>query len=82
MKSGQITPELGTKFNHFEENRSLAASLCKHLVSHWSLYHESWLRVSQAGLILELSPTAILQQAGRQVSESGAVNGSVEAQMS
>ena len=46
----------------------MAASLYKYLAAHWSLHSETLL--SQTGLVLELVPTAIVLQSGRQVSDS------------
>ena len=54
--------------NHNQVCKVLAASLYKHLAAHWSLYHEP--QLSQTGLVLELIPTAIVLQSGRQVPDS------------
>ena len=53
---------------HNQVCKVLAASLHKHLAAHWSLHRETPL--SQTGLVLEVVPTAIVLQSGRQVSDS------------
>ena len=53
---------------HNQVCKVLAASLQKHLAAHWSLHRETPL--SQTGLVLEVVPTAIVLQSGRQVSDS------------
>ena len=53
---------------HNQVCKVLAASLYKHLAAHWSLYDEP--QLSQTGLVLELIPTAIVLQSGRQVPDS------------
>ena len=53
---------------HNQVCKVLAASLHKHLAAQWSLHSETSL--SQTGLVLELVPTAIVLQSGRQVSDS------------
>ena len=52
---------------HNQVCKVLAASLQKHLAAHWSLHRETPL--SKTGLVLELVPTSIVLQSGRQVSD-------------